>query len=699
MVRENAKDSLDSEDAVPHHLAGLTDEDINLAFQRCCVSAHPHRKKGGDLQNYFKVHLHMEVLKQWQDVIEHPSRSHTEMASAGSSGYSDAELTIAINKDPALVKEEAKAMAIEDLTALDVRLSCSVLQMQWLKEKLESEINHLQSHGAYDVIGVDPEVSDAELARAYKSQALLLHPDRQGGSTAAFQALQAAYAIILEQRSGVKKKQKEGPDESKPKTKPDSPKREHKASSSSAPAENGQVKEKKKKHENVKIDIEDDEESLGTKQKPSSDTTQAEEPLKEEEDKKDDEIENAGEDTRNQDAGATRQDSSTDGETNGDEKQGQKKDTNSDEKKDRRVNSAEEFLRSLDEDGDEHKDRETDSAEELQRELNSAEEFLRSLDKDLDNDSDQEEDLPENLEQTLIAAVSKIPAELVSNQAEMALNGAQMCSSVSRLCMKAAEVGSDTFPQLKRLAVHLLEIAQQVAAATGSVGSRAVDIPGAVMPLLDVVSKHSSGLKPSMAGQIVKGTKDLLATVEKVSGIGRDALMRRDALESHSSEIQKLLLNIVGIDSASDTTCTSLADILEKVTNIAREAADAAGAAALTMGEAQRHAENLVEIFGAAGLWDKGADSTEHDEEEKEQGDNESSSEDEKEPWEHHADWTRLLTKINGDVLMLQKQLRGLVTRNPGLIHAVSPPQKEALFSLVANPARCSGRCIKGMVH
>merc|ERR1712216_578635 len=40
--------------------------------------------------------------------------------------------------------------------------------------------------------------------------------------------------------------------------------------------------------------------------------------------------------------------------------------------------------------------------------------------------------------------------------------------------------------------------------------------------------------------------------------------------------------------------------------------------------------------------------------------------------------------KLNGEVLTLQQELRGLVNVDPALIPAVSPAQKDALFAIVA---------------
>jgi len=140
------------------------------------------------------------------------------------------------------------------------------------------------------------------------------------------------------------------------------------------------------------------------------------------------------------------------------------------------------------------------------------------------------------------------------------------------------------------------------------------------------------------------------------------------------------------------SVCESVADVLETVGRLGREAAESAGTASMAINEAQRHAENLVEILGAAGLWQKI-----HSEKKPEQGkkgqkagdakdsDNESEKEEtEKEAWEQYVERASLMQKLNGEVVQLQQELRTLVNQDPGLILAVSASQKEHLFAVVA---------------
>lgn len=47
----------------------------------------------------------------------------------------------------------------------------------------------------YEVLGIKPGVSEAEIKAAYRRAAMRAHPDR-GGSEATFQAVQKAYADL-----------------------------------------------------------------------------------------------------------------------------------------------------------------------------------------------------------------------------------------------------------------------------------------------------------------------------------------------------------------------------------------------------------------------------------------------------------------------------------------------------------------------
>lgn len=164
--------------------------------------------------------------------------------------------------------------------------------------------------------------------------------------------------------------------------------------------------------------------------------------------------------------------------------------------------------------------------------------------------------------------------------------------------------------------------------------------------------------------------------------------MRQMALMKHATAFLDMLQGLIGRDVVPISVCEGIAEVLETISRLAREAAESGAAAAVAVGEVQRHAENLVEVLGAAGLWEKiqnkSEDSKKSKDREGKEVKDDDSSEEEKEPWQEHADWVLTLQKINGEVVTLQQELRSLVGQDPALIPVVTPAQKEALFAVVA---------------
>jgi len=188
---------------------------------------------------------------------------------------------------------------------------------------------------------------------------------------------------------------------------------------------------------------------------------------------------------------------------------------------------------------------------------------------------------------------------------------------------------------------------------------------------------------------VIKGTSSLLQLTEKISSMSKEVSLRQSALVKHATAVLDMLQGLMGYTVVSPTVCESIADVLETISRLSREAAESGAAAAQCIGEAQRHAENLVEVMGAAGLWESIHNKSEEKEEGKGSKDDkgsrdDDSSEDEKEPWQQHADWVLMLKKLNGEVVTLQQEIRSMVTTDPALISAVTPGQKEALFAVIA---------------
>jgi uncharacterized protein YoxC len=214
------------------------------------------------------------------------------------------------------------------------------------------------------------------------------------------------------------------------------------------------------------------------------------------------------------------------------------------------------------------------------------------------------------------------------------------------------------------------------------------------MPLLNTVSKHSSRLKDAMVRQVIKGTQSLLSVTEHVSTLSKEMSLRQTVLIKHTAALVDAMQGFLAHDIMTASVCESVADVLETVGRLGKEAAEVAGSASMAVNEAQRHAENLVEILGAAGLWQR----TQSDPELEQSGgksrkagdtkgsdhDNDDSSDVEKETWEQYVERVCLMQKLNGEVVLLQQELRNLVNQDPGLIPAVSASQKEHLFTVVA---------------
>jgi len=132
------------------------------------------------------------------------------------------------------------------------------------------------------------------------------------------------------------------------------------------------------------------------------------------------------------------------------------------------------------------------------------------------------------------------------------------------------------------------------------------------------------------------------------------------------------------------------------VARLTGECADTIGAAVLRVADAQRTAQNFIEVLEAAGAWAAGAraaggDSAEGSEKKEQSKDEEkcdSSDSDEEEkpkcPKEHRVEKHRALVRLNREVVSLQQELRDLVSQSPSLLEAVSVGQKSELFALVA---------------
>merc|ERR1712061_872063 len=105
--------------------------------------------------------MYVEVLRQWQEVGERPSMLCEQSDNHNHFGFSDTQLADLLQKEHSKMVEDGKSSDPDELRVKDDILSSHVLQLSWMKEKLEAEVNFVRCRGAYATIGVGPEASDA----------------------------------------------------------------------------------------------------------------------------------------------------------------------------------------------------------------------------------------------------------------------------------------------------------------------------------------------------------------------------------------------------------------------------------------------------------------------------------------------------------------------------------------------------------
>jgi len=662
-VADSAEDICDS----------LSEQQINLAFQRRCIKSHPQREQG-HLQEYLRAHLDHEILRQ-KRLLEGERSLGSESTDSADRGLSDGELTEELGKEDSAVLAEGKAATAEDQKRWEGNVSSHILWLSWQKEVLEAVLSELKSHGAYAVLGVAPEASDAELARAYKAQALRLHPDRAGGSNDAFQALQAAYESVLEQRGCRGSGSKPSEEKEKARTKP-------KASAGQAGQAGQAEKSAEVAKEVAKESVKEEPQKAAKEEAREGANHDSEEEAAEEMLDKDEKV---AEEVAEEGAKEVAVEATSEA-VAGDQAESEL-DAHADPRLDASMaaDGADAAAQEADEPtlaDSRAADREAEGSchcEEDERPAVAGSRRRR-----------QSESIPEVNEETLVALVSKIPAEAISRQAELALDGARMCCRMAGLCKSIAETTQDhCWPQLLRLATQALEVANHVGEAADCVGQQALRVPHEMIPVLDAVSKAGTNLRDGLAKQVMEGAKGLIKSTEQVSDLGQSTLFRSVKLMSHTSRMVATLREMAELPGTRGAPSASIAGLVDTVAWLAADTAEAVGAAAVAVGDAQQTARNFVDVLQAAGAWSKGKDDGKGDEDEAaEAGSKSPRSADEaesaKEPCDERLVRHKLLLRLNTEVLRQQQELRGLVLRSPALIEAVSTGQKGALFEVVA---------------
>eukprot|EP00928_Gymnodinium_smaydae_P099429 TRINITY_DN947_c0_g1_i1.p1 TRINITY_DN947_c0_g1~~TRINITY_DN947_c0_g1_i1.p1 ORF type:complete len:1435 (+),score=409.45 TRINITY_DN947_c0_g1_i1:105-4307(+) len=652
---------------------------VNFEFRRHCLQKHPQREQGS-LGSYVQAHCQMELLRQ---ALQGRRRSEPTAAS-------EEDDFVHIREELSRTDDEsataAEALSEEALEAQNESLSRFLLGLAWHKDVLENILEGLRENEAYAVLGVSPQCSDAELTKAYKVAAIRLHPDK-GGDAELFRAMRAAYERILAARGGKGGDKNNASTTTQAQAAPskakEQPAPKAQAATTSGPDEEqaGEGAAEAPKTEKEEATPKEDA-ATPSEEAPDEAATKTSETaeVKEEEEKTlpSEDTEEKKEDAEQQ------QDASNKNEAN-EECSG-----NAEAKKEVQM--------------DDHIEAETSStSSEVAAETSAASEDGRSSrSQPQARPTPQQRNVGESCKEdtddarpesaAVKAVIEAIPVEAVSRQAEHALNAAEMCLKVAGLAEEASNSrdGRQCLRQLLQCGTHMLDSSHCVNEAVRSVASCVVGTPADVMPLLDRVRGTAS---KDVTSPVVAATRELMRCTDVMSERGLKVANLSDRLLIRSKAAVEILRLATDSFSLSGYAATSLAESLRTVAECAREAAEAAVAAAFVVGDAQRRAQNLADMVSEkAGKDEEERKAREQARKEAEAGDGDDEAKDEagkaeeeeETPATRRATNRRLLRKLNDEVLTLQREMRGLVESSPQLLQEVSVGQKEAIFSLVA---------------
>jgi len=583
-------------------------EVVNFEFRRQCLQAHPQRKLGG-LFHFLQVHCDLEVLRQAVRLLRDGSDVDDIPKGTAAEASRLAQKELRWDDDEAVKARES--LSANELEVQNEQLSRYLLDLSWQKDALKAMLEHLQNHEAYAILGVAPEISDADLTKAYKAAAMRLHPDK-GGNAEQFKAARAAYERILETR------QQNG----------------HKDSAEDQDKETEKAEKATQQRPKQTAPPTEPEERPARQETPLSTLPEQ---------------------------GAAP------------------------------VEPVEVLPAAPDESPESPKAVEVETIEASESEAASPSSpchngLLKSDESDcvdgLDDVSDMSDDVSGIDEQSPLdaeAVVKAIPVESCSRQAEHALDGAEMCLKVARLAEEAA-CGERTWQQLLRCGTHLLDSTHCVTQAASGVARCAVNVPSDLVPLLEKIKTAQGMTRPA-----VNATRDLMRCTEIISERGLKAAELSNRLLQQSKALADTLRSVSAASELSNLACRTMASTYKGLAGLARDTADASAAAAVMVGDAQQHAQTLKDHL------DKLKSKEKEDEEEKETKDgtedketaDASDEERDETPEDRATSNRRLLLKLNGEVLDLQKEMRGLILTNPSLMPEVDIKQKERVFCLV----------------
>jgi len=180
---------------------------VNVAYRKACLEFHPHR--GGSADAYAKVQIAMEIIRGHRDAAEPRALDRDTVyqllggcnTCVGGSLSDGLLLREMILGDEAMLQEVSQGEA-QEWSRHNRAVDDYVLRLMRLKAEAQDEIAQLRERWSYSILGVGAHASAAEIRKAYRRAAMLLHPDK-GGDAKDFQQLLEAYEKVMEQKGAA----------------------------------------------------------------------------------------------------------------------------------------------------------------------------------------------------------------------------------------------------------------------------------------------------------------------------------------------------------------------------------------------------------------------------------------------------------------------------------------------------------------
>lgn len=626
---------------------------VNLEFRRRCLQTHPQREVGS-LPLYLEAHCNLEILHQCCVLASRPFGLSPPLA-----GFQDYNIEAALARDSSALAEAAKGMSEMDLLTHNRNTSKYLLELSGHKEVLLAALNLMRASEAYAVLDLLPSASDEEVNRAYKVAAMRCHPDK-GGDAEQFKVLRGAYDRILEARGGAASKSSTRAPEPAP----------QRSSPTEVPAADAAKPRTQEATGSRDTGVPEEGQKERTEQGEHDEQKDAEEG-REERTERDERKDGGGQN----------------GHGEQEEQQGQEKEErDSLDKSD--AESAADTASSM------AKSPRAECSSETQEDR----EGTAAKRQAADPTAKAATPAAEMTFEERLAIVKVIPVELISQRAECALDGAEMCMKVARIASEAAVAGADGWTQIVECGNHMIQMVHCVVEASTTVGQGVSDIPTDIMPLLECV-QTSSGATPAA----MSATRELLRCTEVVSSRALSTMSTCNNLLARRQATVETLKKIGSLSTASRYARNTLAEIFDSLAESARDTAEAAALAAATAGDVQQCARVLADALMKMKKPQEEEEEAKKKQDAKEgsdsNGDSASEEDQPESPLERHASNHRILLKLNLQVLELQSQMRLLLKERPELLPEVTVQQRDLAFALVAEILQQARRALSHAWH